>query len=448
MSRQRFSKSSGESFERADRSVGEGSPLKLQRGGLDGIPVRVSRSRLLKQALLLGTMLSTAFGAGLPSPALAACVVDTAGGPSPDTYVCSGASTGVTANSIDATGLDVTINTGAAVGTSPVAVNLFNGPNLNFVMNVGSSIAGAGDQVNVFTLNSDGIQVWTIDGVINSTGGDAITNTLTQGGTVGMTISPTGQVIAADDAITISSLSGAANVTVTNDGQVYAGGDAITINQVVGSGSLTVNNNNIIGSAALPVGGAGVNILSAAGSASAEVNNASGASIYSAGNSVNINLLSGDATVVNEGELTSTAGRGVNVLTVTGEASATNSNSITAFSGGMVVVAGGDVDVNNDGSTISTTNGPGLSGSSLIDGNVDISNEGGSVTSTNGPGIVGFASAGDVDIESATGTVNSGGDGISGTALLSGNVWIELGDGHINWRQRCGRHIGRRERRH
>ncbi len=175
------------------------------------------------------------------------------------------------------------------------------------------------------------------------------------------------------------------------------------------------------------MGGAGVNILSAAGSASAEVNNASGASIYRAGNSVNINLLSGDATVVNEGELTSTAGRGVNVLTVTGEASATNSNSITAFSGGMVVVAGGDVDVNNDGSTISTTNGPGLSGSSLIDGNVDISNEGGSVTSTNGPGIVGFASAGDVDIESATGTVNSGGDGISGTALLSGNVWIDSG---------------------
>ncbi len=104
-------------------------------------------------------------------------------------------------------------------------------------------------------MNSDGIQVWTIDGVINSTGGDAITNTLTQGGTVGMTISPTGQVIAADDAITISSLSGAANVTVTNDGQVYAGGDAITINQVVGSGSLTVNNNNIIGSAALPWAG-------------------------------------------------------------------------------------------------------------------------------------------------------------------------------------------------
>lgn len=335
-----------------------GESRQLRRRGRGQQSVLGSRShglRQLKAVLLAGTALS--FGVlGFGGQANAGCVVNIGGlggggAPSPDTVVCTSPPDdmdGVSVDTLDLTGVNVTMQPGSALtngaGTS-MEINMLNplgANNFNFEMNDPfSSITGFGDQVVVNSIVG-GTHNWEIGGIIQSNGGDAIRIGFGAFGTVNMTVAPTGIIRAADDAITINSVVGG-NFNLTNNGEISAGDDAIIMG-IGAFGSMTVTNTGEISA-----GGDAISMSSLAG---ANMLVANDGQMTAGGDAIIMTLgAAGNMTVTNTGEI-SARSDGIRMSSV-GAATmqVTNDGQMTAGDDAiaMVNVLGGTMQVDNTG---------------------------------------------------------------------------------------------------
>lgn len=205
------------------------------------------------------------------------------------------------------------------------------------VTNTGEISAG-GDAISMSSLAGANMLVAN-DGQMTA-GGDAIIMTLGAAGN--MTVTNTGEISAGSDGIRMSSV-GAATMQVTNDGQMTAGDDAIAMVNVLG-GTMQVDNTGVIGSNATPVGGSAVSML---GLSDATVTNTATASMFSVGNTIEIDAMT--ASVTNGGSLTSTGGVAINTRTV-GTNTVINSGTVNGAQGGIQVISIGDIaSVDNTG---------------------------------------------------------------------------------------------------
>ncbi|MET4632243.1 hypothetical protein ABIE08_000156 [Kaistia defluvii] len=405
-------------------------------------------------------LLSSASGAVLlagmavmtPEQALAACTVN-GNGFSNRTITCgtgtqAGLTTGTLAN------ITTNIDAGAAVN-SPISASA--GGSFTFNMNSqNSAIVGAGTMV---TATSGGAQNWTIDGNIQSTTSDAIVSTL-GGGTFNMTIGTTGQVTAADDAITITKILGNEAMTLTNHGDVFGGANAgnngITIANALGSGAVQVNNDGRVGHSNHAIGGTAVSVTT--GVADVTVRNYGNGSIYAGEGGVRLVLGTGDGVVRNEDNaaITVTDGIATSIVSAAGDGSVynTSTKAISGADGGVNILVGGkgtventgaggiyssagvavNIDSGDDAKVVNTGLG-GIHGATgganiLTLGNASFDNTGGAVTTTDGTGISAVALLnGDVTIlgDAASSVTSTNGSGIFGAALGNGDVSIDAG---------------------
>jgi hypothetical protein len=404
--------------------------------------------------------------------AMADCVSNGNGG-APDTVVCSGADTnGINYDAFDT--LNVTVNDGASVTDSGTnmsfSVTRFGvAPVFNFDSADNSIIAGNGTQLDVTLVSlpnpsTPAIATFNIAGDIESSAGNGIA--LTLGGTATFNVASTSNIEAAGNGITITNLLLSGNTTVNNAGQIYGGtdgsGDGIQINRLTGSGSITVDNTGVIGSNAQPVGSSAINItavnndIKVSNNPSALPNAVLGSgTIYSAGNSININQGNGTTEVANGGSITSTAGQAIHILKGNGDTKVENTadGSIKAFGTGISIQQGvGVTNVKNFGD-ITSTNGGGVNilkgvGDTTVTNRTDATinsagtgitvNQAGGLTTIQNDGIVKSTGALGIDALNAAGAISitnsevikGSTGGVRATGLLS-TVEMDNNDGKV-----------------
>lgn len=357
----------------------------------------------------------SAFAAGLliPAQANAACSVNTG---NPDKITCSGSSSGISHTSTNNGGITVTLD-----GTADVTPNGLDlsagGPTgsgtryIDLTMENGATIHGSGQQLHVTTTTADSKRItgtWSLDGSVESTGGNAIVFDLARGtgggGRIDLGIGGNGSVSAGGDAITITGQDTAnTNATITNDGTIEAGGTAVSLSSG-GQAQFEVTNNNTIGTSASRIGDVGISITGDDAEADGKVTNSSGASLYTAGNAVDMGL-GGNAEVANSGTIGS--GQVAIKLEAGGFANVDNTDggAITAVTDAVHVAATGDVTINNGDPTdanstgsITSMTGTGIHGESTGTGSVAVTNTGGSTIDAAQYGIQAVGQDGNVTV--------------------------------------------------
>ncbi len=377
-------------FDRAAAGVreilGPNSASAPAKSGKTGVRLALLAGSALVSALVVGVMFT-------PTESWAAC----GGNP---TILCTGNDTNgyTTATAADTSITFDSATTGSSTGTIFVTLVGTSGNNdltVTMANAMSQNVGNSGNGFTILAVNGGGIQNWNIAGTAGATGGNAVSVTLAQGGTVNMTFANTASVFAngtgdllgvpsSGGGVVLTTTTGAANFSVTNHGGFSTQNDAISLINLLGAGNSTITNDGHIGSSVLAVGGSGAVIFSTNSGANGTVNNDNG-QIWATGN-----------------------------------------GGLTSDFGAVAVTVGGNALVSNTGGTISTVNDAGIlavGGVVAGSGTSTVTSTGGTVTSTNGPGIVaGVLGTGATQIDA--GIINSGSDSFSvaGFGTVSGGA--------------------------